>query len=277
LAFDLGAVGVGRGNMYTGKTIGVVIRAFNEEGYIKAVIDSIPEYVDSIYIVNDASTDRTLERVREAMRKDSRIVLVNRTVRGGPGSAAISGHKRALGDSNDVVVMLDGDGQMDPELLNRFLDPLVSGEADYVKGDRLSNREHRREMPAFRTFGNFLLTNLTRLASGYWHISDPQNGYTAISTETIKKLDLAKIEKGFAFENDMLVKLNTIGAKIKDIPHAAIYRGQHSKIHYSRFIFQTSWILLKDFFWRLWVELIKKKDVALEKEANSTKKLLSRY
>jgi len=114
-------------------------------------------------------------------------------------------------------------------------------------------------MPLWRAFGNLLLTNLTRIASGYWNISDPQDGYTAISVEILKKIDLDRIEGGFAFENDMLVKLNVAGARVIDIPHPAIYRGQHSKIRYSKFIWQTSWILFKDCIWRIWAKYLSKK------------------
>lgn len=245
--------------MYKNKRIGVVIRAHNEERFIFPVVNSIPLFVDRIYIVNDASTDGTLEKITDLSKGDNRIITVNHKIRRGAGYAAISGQKKALMDSNDIVVMIDGDGQMDSSFLTHFLDPLILGEADYVKGNRFSIKEHLREMPKGRLFGNFLLTYLTRIASGYWHIYDPQNGYTAISRETLKKLNLEKINEGFAYENDMLVKLNVVGARIKDIPHKAIYRGQHSKIRYSSFIFSTSWILFKDFFWRLRVKYLIKK------------------
>jgi len=243
--------------MYANKTIAAVVRAYNEEKFIDSVIDSIPDYVDRIYVVNDASTDGTLGKIKNISRKNGRVIPVNRRRRGGAGSAAISGHLRALQDNNDIIVMLDGDGQMDTELMGRFLEPIVLDRADYVKGNRLSSKEHLREMPALRILGNYLLTNLTRLASGYWHVSDPQNGYTAITAGTLRKINLGKIENGFAFENDILVKLNVAGAKVVDVPHPAVYRGQHSKIRYSSFIFRTSWVLLKDCIWRVWVKYIR--------------------
>ena len=120
-------------------------------------------------------------------------------------------------------------------------------------------------MSAWRTFGNFLLTWLTRIASGYWNISDPQDGYTAISVETLKKLDLDRIERGFAFENDMLVKLNVVGARVTDVRHPAIYHGQYSKIHYSIFITTTSWILLKDYIWRIWSKYVRRSPANIRK------------
>jgi glycosyltransferase involved in cell wall biosynthesis len=247
--------------MYKTKKIGVIIRAYNEELFITSVLKSIPGFVDNIYVVNDASSDNTLEIITNLSKQDHRIIPVNRQKRGGAGAAAISGHKKALEVDNAILVMLDGDGQMDSTLLNNFLDPLVSDKADYVKGNRLSCSEDMTEMPVWRAFGNSLLTNLTRIASGYWHISDPQNGYTAISVGTLKKLELDKIESGFAFENDMLVKLNVVGARVMDVRHKAIYRGQSSKISYSKFIFSTSWVLLRDCFWRFWVKYILKKHI----------------
>jgi glycosyltransferase involved in cell wall biosynthesis len=215
----------------------------------------MPAFVDRIYVVNDASTDRTLEISSDLAKRDGRVVTVNREIRGGAGAAAISGLERALSEDIDIVAIMDGDGQMVPAILSRFLDPLVSGEADYAKGTRLSRWQDRREMPLLRLFGNLLLTNLTRMASGYWHISDPQNGYTAMSSEYLRRIDLGKVERGFAFENDMLVKLSVAGAKVLDVPHPAIYRGQQSKIQYPGFIARTSWVLLRDLLWRLWTRL----------------------
>jgi glycosyltransferase involved in cell wall biosynthesis len=240
--------------MYQNQKIGVVVPTHNEEQFITTVIDTMPDFVDRIYVVNDASTDRTLKLVREKQKHNSRLIIINRSTKGGVGAAILSGHLKGLQDGMEILVVMAGDGQMDPAVLPRIVEPIIEGKADYVKGNRLSSPEHRKEMPAWRKFGNFLLTSLTRIASGYWNISDPQNGYTAISAATLRKLDIPGIEPGFAFENDMLVKLNVVGARVVDIEHPAVYRGQHSKIHYSNFIFQTSWILLKDFLWRIRVK-----------------------
>ncbi len=240
--------------MYKDKKIGVVVPAYNEEKFIAGVLNGVPALVDRIYAVNDASTDNTLAIIKDVAKRNNRVVLIDRKKNGGVGASIISGHKRALQDDIDVIAIMAGDGQMDPEILKAMLQPVVEGKADYAKGNRLSKKEHRQEMPLFRRFGNFLLTALTRIASGYWHISDPQNGYTAISRVILRKLDLDRIVTGFAFENDMLVKLNVAGARVVDIPHAAVYRGQKSKIRYSKFILHTSWVLLKDFFWRVWMK-----------------------
>lgn len=237
--------------------------AFNEERFIARVIETMPEYVDKIYVVNDGSTDRTANIILEKAKQDKRISIINRETKSGVGGAIITGHKIALKEGLDIVGIMAGDGQMDPSIFQTLLDPIALGEADYAKGNRLSRSEHRKEMPLFRLFGNFLLTTLTRIASGYWNISDPQDGYTAISTKMLKMINLDEIEKGFAFENDMLVKLNAVRTRVIDIPHQAIYRGQKSKIHYSKFIIRTSWLLLKDSVWRVWVKHLKRSNPIL--------------
>jgi glycosyltransferase involved in cell wall biosynthesis len=240
--------------MYKNNTIAVVIRVHNEEKFIAGVVNSVPNFVDKIYIINDASTDGTFSIISSLSQKDFRVVIINHQIKGGAGSAAISGLKKSQEEKIDITAIVDGDGQMNLNIFTHFLDPIVSGNADCTKGDRLSQRENRKEMPFLRAFGNSVLTYLTRLSSGYWHISDPQNGYMAISKETLSKINLDRIVRGFAFENDLLVKLNVIDARVINIPHAAIYRGQHSKIVYSSFIVNTSWILLKDLVWRIYMK-----------------------
>ena len=254
--------------MYKNKKISVVIRAFNEEKFISSVVNSIPDFVDRIYVVNDASTDRTFEILSSQCQRENRLSIITNKIRMGAGAAGITGLKQALQEDADIIAMIDGDGQMTPSILYRFLDPLVSGKGDYTKGNRFSQREHWKEMPVWRAFGNILLTKLTRLASGYWHISDPQNGYIAVCKETLIKIDLDKINKGYAFENDMLVKLNVVGAKVLDIPHPAVYRGQHSKIIYPSFMLKTSWLLLKDFAWRINIQYLQKRKAKLKKQVN---------
>jgi len=251
--------------MYKNKTIAVIVPAHNEEKFIGTVINTVPDYVDRIYVVNDASTDSTRDIVFSRVRQDPRLRLIDREKCGGVGAAILTGHAQALRDGMQVMAVMAGDGQMDPAILHEFVSPVVEGRADYVKGNRLS-LQHIREMPPWRRFGNYLLTSLTRVASGYWHISDPQNGYTAVSASALAKLDLAKIECGFAFENDMLVKLNVAGARVMDVRHPAVYRGQKSKIHYLKFIVNTSWVLLKDFFWRMGVKYFRRSSVKLSHE-----------
>jgi glycosyltransferase involved in cell wall biosynthesis len=242
--------------LYKGKKIGVSTAAYNEERFIKEVIETMPSFVDIIYVTNDCSTDRTAEILKRI--KDDRVVIITNPKRMGAGATTLSGHKKALEDGMDVIAVMAGDGQMDPAILDRILGPVVEGKADYSKGDRLSVPQHKNGMPAWRAFGNFLLTYLTRIASGYWHISDPQNGYTAISRCVLERIDLNKVETGFAFENDLLVKLHVCGARVVSVPHPARYRGERSKIKYLHFMVTTSWLLLKDFLWRLWVEYVRR-------------------
>lgn len=237
--------------LYKGKRIGVVVPAYNEERFIAQVVLTVPEFVDRIYAVDDASTDGTGAVLRRLERSVARLRVITHETNKGVGGAIVSGHKAALAEGMDVVAVMAGDGQMDPAILHRIIDPVVEGRADFAKGDRLSVREHRRGMSAWRCFGNFILTYLTRIASGYWHVVDPQNGYTAISREFLQRLDLDGLEKGFAFENDVLVKLNVLGARVVDVPHPARYGKERSKIRYGSYIVNTSWALLKLFLWRL--------------------------
>lgn len=242
--------------MYKGKKIAVVVPAYNERDFIARVIETIPDFVDRIYAVNDASTDDTGLILNKIAERIERLTVIHHEKNGGVGAAIISGHKMALKDEMDVVAIMAGDGQMDPAILDKIIDPVVEGRADFAKGDRLSVPHHRKSMSAWRTFGNFILTYLTKIASGYWYMVDPQNGYTAISREFLQKLDLDNIEKGFAFENDLLVKLNILGARLVDVPHPAIYGQEHSKIRYHKYIVNTSWVLLKLFLWRLKVKYL---------------------
>ncbi len=242
--------------MYKNKKIAVIVPAFNEERFIAGVIDSMPSFVDRVYVVNDASTDQTLEIMTHKAKLNPRVIVINRDFQGGVGSAILSGHIKALKDEMDILVVMAGDGQMDPDLLPNFLDPVAEGRADYCKGDRISHAGNRQGMPRGRAFGNLLLTKLTQIASGYWQIADPQNGYTAISAAVFKRLDISKIEPGFAFENDMLMKLNVIGARVVDIRHPARYEGQNSKINYLDFTFKTSWVLMRGFAWRIWKKYV---------------------
>jgi glycosyltransferase involved in cell wall biosynthesis len=242
--------------LYKGKTIAVVVPAYNEEDFIADVIRGIPEFVDRVYVVNDASTDNTAKIAQSFVSRNDKIKLINHQENGGVGAAITSGHLEALEKTIDIVTVMAGDNQMPPEYMPALLDPIVEGEADYAKGDRMSHSQHRKEMPKFRRLGTFLLTILTRISSGYWHIKDPQNGYTAISGKALSKIPLNRVYKGFAFENDMLIRLNLINARVVDVPHPAVYRGQVSKINYPKFIILTSWMLLTSWLWRIWKKYI---------------------
>jgi glycosyltransferase involved in cell wall biosynthesis len=235
--------------LYKNGTIGVVVPAFNEEAFIAEVVRTMPLFVDRIYVVNDASTDRTTEVLAGISEK--RLVVINHEKRSGAGAAMLTGYKRACEERMDVIAIMAGDGQMDPAILDTIISPVAEGRVDYTKGNRLSIRGYSSEMPALRTFGNRLLTYIIKLASGYWHIRDPLNGYTAITRDVLLKLDLDGIERGYAFETDLLIKLGAVNARVMNVDMPARYRREKSKIVYADFMAYTSWVIFRDFIWRL--------------------------
>lgn len=236
--------------MYRGKSIGVVIPAYNEELLIAKVIETMPAYIDRIYIVDDGSTDRTFDTASEYLG-DPRLKLMRHQTNGGVGAAIATGYREAFNDKIDIAAVMAGDYQMDPLQLYKLLDPLVESDADYCKGDRLSSPELAKGMSRWRRLGNVILTRLTRVSSGYWTIQDPQNGYTAITRETLAGLDLNKIYPGYGYCNDLLAKLNVLGAKVRDVQIPARYGEEKSKIRYGSYIRKVSFLLLRNFFRRI--------------------------
>ncbi len=241
--------------MYKGKKVGVVVPAYNEELFIREVVETMPGFVDRIIVCNDASTDATARIL--AGIADSRLIVINHETRRGAGGAMLSGYKHACAADLDIVAIMAGDGQMDPALLDKILDPVAGGIADYAKGDRLGRRTDSRGMPFERLFGNTVLTYVIKVASGYWHLRDPLNGYTAVTREALDRLDLDKVESGYAFETDLLVKLNACSARAINVPMPARYRNEKSKISYLKFMPQLSWVILRDYVWRLWVKYLR--------------------
>lgn len=236
---------------YRGKSVAVVVPAFNEELLIGETLKSIPEYVDRIFVVDDASTDRTAEIALEFSRRDHRIKCISHAANKGVGAAIITGYKSALEEGIEIIAVMAGDNQMDPKYLPSLLDPIVDGRADYAKGNRLMSPEFRRGMSAWRSFGNIILTFLTKMASGYWQLMDPQNGYTAISRYALERINPDSIYPWYGYCNDMLVRLNVFGFRIVDVVMPARYGNERSKIRYGKYIVRVSWLLLRDFLWRL--------------------------
>jgi glycosyltransferase involved in cell wall biosynthesis/ActR/RegA family two-component response regulator len=237
---------------YREHNICVVIPAYNEELLIGPTLAGIPDYIFRIYVIDDASTDRTPEIIREYAEKDIRIVHIRHEINGGVGASIATGYREALKEGMDIAVVMAGDNQMDPAYLPQFLDPVINRHADYAVGNRLQGTEFRKGMPAIRFFGNALLTLLTKIASGYWQLMDPQNGYTAISRRALERLDLGTIYPRYGYCNDILVKLNAYGFKAVNINHKARYNiGEVSGIKYRTYIFRLSRLLFKDFLWRL--------------------------
>ncbi|WP_049925961.1 glycosyltransferase family 2 protein [Halopiger goleimassiliensis] len=255
--------------MYRGKRIGVVVTAYNEEGFVGNVIETVPEFVDRIYAVDDASSDESwaeiqavAERINDAESEPElavadggedarRVVPIRHEENKGYGGAVKTGYRRAVADEMDVVAVMNGDGQMDPEILDRIVDPVATGEADYAKGNRLLRPEDREGMSTFRFVGNAVLTGLTKFASGYWTVGDPQNGYTAISRETIESLDLESITDRYGFLNHLLTHLNVEDRRVADVSMSAVYGDETSSIRYVPFVRYVSVLLLRSFLWRL--------------------------
>jgi len=236
--------------MLEGKRVGVVVPAHNEEGLIEPTIQGIPGFVDRIYIVDDASTDATAERARAT--DDPRVEVIVHARNGGVGAAIVTGYKRALAERMDATAVMAGDNQMDPDELEGLALPIVRDQLDYAKANRLFTGSAWRLIPHTRYLGNAVLSLLTKVASGYWHVADSQAGYTVVSLRVLQLLDLDRIYTSYGFPNDMLVHLNVWNARVRDFPSRPIYGvGERSGIKIRRVVPRISWLLLKGFFWRL--------------------------
>jgi len=238
--------------MYLEQTICVVVPAHNEATQIMDVIEKMPEFVDHIIVVDDASTDETSEIVERSMEKHDKVVLLRHATNQGCGGSLATGYKWARDNNIDVSVRMDGDGQMPSESLQAILDPVVEGRADYSKSNRLFTGEAYKKMPKTRYFGNGFLSLLTKIASGYWHVADFQSGFTAINKELLHAVDWDKMYKRYGQPNDLLVRLNVFNTRVTDIPVEPVYNvGENSGIKIKKVVFTISWLLLKMFCWRM--------------------------
>jgi len=292
--------------MLNHRTITVVVPAYNEEKQIGLVIESMPDFVDRIVIVNDNSTDRTAEVVQQCIANDmtkklpipnildrvkpnrynrasmvaqdlqrkeielyvpseiyntdeehDRIILINHLQNSGVGAAIARGYKWAKDHGIDCAAVMAGDGQMDPDELESICRPVVDEGIDYVKGNRLIHRSALLVIPKLRYFGNSILSIMTKVASGYWHVSDTQTGYTAISNKALNAIRLHKIYHSYGMPNDMLVKLNIAFCTVREVAIKPIYDvGEQSKMKVFKVIPKVSWLLFKCFFKRLWVKYL---------------------
>jgi len=239
--------------MLEGPKIGAVIPACNEAENIEGVLSSVPPFVGRIIVVDDGSSDGTAGVVKRMATNDPRIVLLEHETNKGPGAALATGYLKALEEGLDVVVRCDGDGQMDPEEMERIVRPVLDGRADYAKGNRFMSGEAWRVMPRVRFFGTAILSLLTKVASGYWHVSDFQSGYTAISKDTLSRLPLNSLYPGYGHPNQILVMLNVEGARVADVPIKPLYNvGERSKMRVWRVVLPLSFRLFYWFLWRLW-------------------------
>ncbi|WP_254862687.1 glycosyltransferase family 2 protein [Halovivax gelatinilyticus] len=278
--------------MYRDHSVAVVVPAYNESGLVGDVLETVPDFVDRVYAVDDRSTDGTWNEIRRVASDrldasqttadgvggpvtpsdgDGRtaipvtdrradggttverpvIVPIRHEANRGVGAAITTGYRRALDDGMEITAVMAGDGQMDPNELDRLLDPIVEGRAAYTKGNRLRGREFHDSMSSFRLFGNVLLSLLTKVSSGYWQMVDPQNGYTAISKEALEALDLDSLYEQYGFSNDVLVALNTREFPIADVSMPAVYGDEESHIDYTTFVPKLSWLLFRRFIRRL--------------------------
>jgi dolichol-phosphate mannosyltransferase len=213
--------------------IAVVIPCYKVRDRVLAVIDAIPSLVTSIHVVDDACPQGTGELVRTQCRDPRVRVLLNPENRG-VGGATVTGYRDALAQGATVVVKIDGDGQMDPAVIHRFVTPILLGRADYTKGNRFFDIELLKGMPRRRLFGNAMLSLVNKLSSGYWNIADPTNGYTAIHADVLALLPLAKLDERFFFESDVLFRLNVMRAVVADVPMAARYGDEVSNLSLAR-------------------------------------------
>jgi glycosyltransferase involved in cell wall biosynthesis len=236
--------------MLEGKTVAVVVPALDEAPLIEATLQGIPEFVDRVFVVDDGSTDETGELARTF--GDQRVEVIRHERTRGVGAAIVTGYRRALAERMDAAAVMAGDNQMDPDELESLVQPVVRGQVDYAKANRLFTGSAWELIPRSRYVGNAILSFLTKIASGYWHVADSQAGYTVIGLPILRQLDLDRIYTSYGFPNDMLVHLNVWNARVRDFPSRPIYGvGERSGIKIRRVVPRISWLLVKGFFWRL--------------------------
>jgi glycosyltransferase involved in cell wall biosynthesis len=238
--------------MYKDRTVAVVVPCYNEESQIGTVIESMPKFIDKIVVIDDYSTDNTISTVESYLSINSKLVLLKHKNNQGVGGAIATGYLWARDNDIDVAAVMAGDGQMDPIDLPNILDPVVDDQADYSKGNRLFSGEAYKKIPKIRYFGNSILSLLTKIASGYWHIADSQTGYTAINSKALKMVDWDKMYRRYGQPNDLLITLNILNMRVKDVEINPVYDiGEKSGIKIRRVIFTIGWLLTNRFLWRL--------------------------
>lgn len=236
--------------MHENLRVAVVVPAHNEERLIGQVVQSMPQLVDFILVVDDASGDDT-GRAAKAVG-DARVEVITLVENQGNGGAIINGHQRALALGADVSVVMDGDGQMDPDYLPMLLAPIVSGEAQFVKANRFYAMGSFDGMPRHRVFGNVALSFFTKAASGYWNLFDPQNGYTAVHRAALERLPLQRIGRGYEFQNDLLIHLNILRVPARDVPIPAVYGEEVSGLRLHSAVPRIVHRLARGFWQRIW-------------------------
>jgi glycosyltransferase involved in cell wall biosynthesis len=231
--------------VYRDRHVHVVIPAYEVADTIGEVLKSLPDFVDAVTVVDDGSTDGTADVARGV--PDPRVTVLQSPANEGVGGAMARGFRLALRRTEGIVVKIDGDGQMDPGYLPRLLDPIVEGRCHYAKGNRFLYQRQLDAMPRARLVGNFVLTFLTKLASGYWNVFDPQNGYVAVDVEALRLLDLDRLARRYFFENDMLINLNIYDVRVLDVPIPARYEGERSSMSLARVLGSFPFHLLRGY------------------------------
>lgn len=231
--------------------ITAVIPCYRVERDIRTVLRTMPSYIRHVIVVDDASPDSTADLVAAAAREQDRIRLIRHPVNQGVGGAMVTGYRQALELGAQIVVKIDGDGQMDMEHLPGLLAPLIEGRADYTKGNRFRDFKSLQRMPLIRRVGNLGMGFLAKAATGYWGMFDPTNGFNAIRSEVLAQLPLDKIDRTYYFETSMLAHLYLIGAVVRDVPMPARYRGEGSSLRVHRILFEFPLKLLTTLVRRL--------------------------
>ncbi len=231
-------------------TIAVVIPSYKVTRHILGVIASIGPEVQHIFVVDDACPDGSGAHVRSACR-DPRVSVLDNPCNLGVGGAVMTGYQAAIAAGADIIVKIDGDGQMDARLLPDFVAPILAGDADYTKGNRFFDLEQLRNMPPLRLFGNAVLSLMSKLSSGYWDVFDPTNGYTAIHADVARRLPMNKVSRRYFFETDMLFRLNVLHAVVEDVPMDAVYGDETSNLKISRVVTEFLFKHVRNFFKRV--------------------------
>ncbi len=245
--------------MYQHKQIALVIPAYNESKLIKPTLENVPDIIDRIFVVDDASTDNMADTVRDRMQHDDRITLIQHDKNSGPGQGIITGYKASSQQGYDITVVVGGDYQMPLNEIETFLKPLIENKADYTKGNRfMLNGNAFDDMPRLRLVANTMISMLTKIASGLYKIFDVVDGYTAITKQAIDAINWDKAWKSYGYPMDFLIRLSAHGLRVMDVPRKAIYiQGERqSQIKGLKYAIKVSPMLLRGFFWRLIVQYV---------------------
>ena len=239
--------------MFENAKVGVVVPCYNEELLVGRVIETMPTFVDRIYVIDDLSTDGTREKIQTYVTEQpDRVTLITHKENQGVGGAIATGYKAALAEQMDVTAVMAGDAQMDPDDLSRIVAPVARGECDYTKGNRLFRGDAWEIIPRVRYLGNSMISLLTKIASGYWHLADSQSGYTAINLLALERIDWDQMYKRYGQPNDLLVRLNIWMFRVRDVNVRPIYDiGEKSGIKPLRMIPKLSWLLWRLFIYRM--------------------------